>query len=212
VCTNVNPGTQTCGIGACENTVNQCVNGAPISCTPKPTEEETCNNVDDDCDNTVDNGDFEDLYEPNPNCGNYEQLAAVGSEGTVSYSTMNIYPSNDLDVYRVTLTETDNTCGCTGLGDTDEDYQVRVTLTAPLGIGSLELCANVDSCSFPVDNCIEVAAGNPGTFSMWVDGSCAAGGGNDSYYLYLRVRGDNAPAFKCHAYSLSYVFDAGYCR
>jgi hypothetical protein len=33
-CVNVNPGTQTCGVGACMNTVPQCVNGAPVACVP----------------------------------------------------------------------------------------------------------------------------------------------------------------------------------
>jgi hypothetical protein len=212
VCTNVNPGMQTCGIGECENTVPQCFNGAPQVCAPLPSSTETCNYLDDDCDSVADDGDFEDIYEPNPNCGSTKLLGTAGSEGTVTYSTMTIYESADADHYQATLMETDSTCGCTGLGSTDEDYQVRISLTAPTGVGSLELCANVDTCGFPVENCIEVASGNIGTFSMWIDGSCAPGGGNDAYTLYMRVRGDNAPAFECHPYTLSYVFDAGYCR
>jgi hypothetical protein len=212
VCTNVNPGVQSCGQGECENTVNQCQNGLPVTCNPLPSSTETCNYLDDDCDGTPDDGSFSDGYGSNGACGTTSQLGTVGSEGTTNYSNMNIYPLGDVDHYRATLQETDSTCGCTDLASTDEDYQVRVSLTAPTGVGSLQLCVNVDSCSFPVDNCIEVAAGNMGTFSMWVDGSCAPGGGNDSYTLYMRVLGDNAPSYECHAYTLSYVFDAGYCR
>ncbi|HEX2878362.1 MAG TPA: hypothetical protein VHO25_02380, partial [Polyangiaceae bacterium] len=152
------------------------------------------------------------IYESNPDCGNTRQLGTASSEGTVTYSTMTLYPDDEMDYFRATLQETDSTCGCTDLASTDEDYQVRVSLTAPAGVGSLRLCANVDTCGFPAENCIEVNAGNMGTFSMWVDGSCAPGGGNDLYTLYMSVVGQDAPGFECKPYTLSYVFDAGYCR
>ncbi|MBE7447565.1 MAG: hypothetical protein HS111_01350 [Kofleriaceae bacterium] len=62
--TNVNPGTQTCGVGACTRTVNQCANGAPVTCTPGSPTAETCNDIDDNCDGVVDNGAFSDAFEP----------------------------------------------------------------------------------------------------------------------------------------------------
>jgi len=49
-------GTTTCGVGACEASVANCVDGVPQTCvagTPRP---ETCNGSDDDC-----NGDVDDL-------------------------------------------------------------------------------------------------------------------------------------------------------
>ena len=51
-------GTTTCGVGACQRTVNNCVNGAPVTCTPgTPAPAETCGNgIDDNCDGAVDNG------------------------------------------------------------------------------------------------------------------------------------------------------------
>ena len=43
------------GMGACARAVKQCVNGA-IKCSKNPSAEQ-CNNIDDDCDGVVDNGD-----------------------------------------------------------------------------------------------------------------------------------------------------------
>ena len=49
-------GTFTCGAGACERTVQACVNGDVSACIPpQPTTNvDGCNNVDDDCDGAVD--------------------------------------------------------------------------------------------------------------------------------------------------------------
>ncbi|MEZ4458942.1 MAG: MopE-related protein [bacterium] len=50
-------GEETCGVGACEVTINVCVNGQEVACepgTPNPTE--ACDGVDDNCDGDVDEG------------------------------------------------------------------------------------------------------------------------------------------------------------
>jgi hypothetical protein len=48
-------GQTTCGVGACQNTVQNCVMGMPQSCTPGMPTAEICGNaIDDDCDGTVD--------------------------------------------------------------------------------------------------------------------------------------------------------------
>jgi hypothetical protein len=47
-------GTSTCGVGACQITVNACTNGTPGVCTPLPPQTETCNGIDDDCDGVID--------------------------------------------------------------------------------------------------------------------------------------------------------------
>ncbi len=51
-----NLGSTTCGVGACTRTINNCVNGAPQTCTPGTPAAEVCNGIDDDCDGVVDNG------------------------------------------------------------------------------------------------------------------------------------------------------------
>ena len=48
--------TETCGVGACEVTV-ECQDGTMPPCTPGEPQAETCNGLDDDCDGQVDNVD-----------------------------------------------------------------------------------------------------------------------------------------------------------
>ncbi len=48
-------GQTTCGLGICQNTVDNCVNGNPQTCNPLQGQQtETCNALDDDCDGIVD--------------------------------------------------------------------------------------------------------------------------------------------------------------
>ena len=55
---NFEPVVVNCGLGACENIVQtQCLNGqVDSSCTPNPPGAEICNQIDDDCDSTIDEG------------------------------------------------------------------------------------------------------------------------------------------------------------
>jgi len=54
--TDENLGTSTCGVGACQRTINACVGGVPQTCVPGTSSPETCNGIDDDCDGVIDNG------------------------------------------------------------------------------------------------------------------------------------------------------------
>jgi len=206
-CTNVNPGTQSCGTGQCLRTAPICVNGAPGTCTPGAPTTETCNNLDDNCDGTIDNGAFSDAYEPNPDCGSARQLGAVGSDQTNTYTSMTIYGSGDYDYYSIPMNETDSSCGC-GSFSFDEDYIARVSLTVPNDAGSYEICMNTNTCGWPAGYCFAVGAGTQINLTQNLDGACP---GSDNYTVYLRIRGVNPPGYECSPYTLSYMFDAGYC-
>jgi hypothetical protein len=207
-CTNVNPGTQTCGVGQCLRTAPICQNGAPATCTPGAPVTEACNDLDDNCDGTTDNGAFSDGYEPNPDCTSATQLGTCGSDQTITYNSMTVYGFGDYDFYRIPMTETDSSCSC-GFPFLDEDYRATVNLTVPTGAGSYELCMNTNTCGWPAGYCFEAAAGSTISLYQMLDGGCP---GNDNYTVYLRIRGDNSPAFECRPYTLSYNFDAGYCQ
>ncbi len=49
-------GEVTCGLGICQVTVEQCVDGQPVPCLPGPPSTETCDGTDEDCDGIPDNG------------------------------------------------------------------------------------------------------------------------------------------------------------
>ena len=52
-----NQGQTTCGVGACQVTVDNCIGGVPQTCTPgTPTAEVCDNSVDNDCNGSVDDG------------------------------------------------------------------------------------------------------------------------------------------------------------
>lgn len=216
-CLNLNPGTQTCGEGVCQVTVNQCANGGPVTCVPNSgaATPETCNGLDDDCDGTPDNSPaFADSLEPNGSCAAATSLAPVGSDDTSTYTTLNIYPSGDADYFQILATEDDSSCGCGGIS-LDEDYQFSITLTVPAGAGSYELCVGtpgvVGQCSFPEGNCVTVAAGTSQTLAYYLDGACGPAT-TDSYLNFVRISGLSVAAFSCAPYQLSYFFDAGLCR
>lgn len=56
-CTNVPGGSQTCGVGACERTVDRCENGAFKTCVPGTPTSEVCDEIDNDCDGLTDSAD-----------------------------------------------------------------------------------------------------------------------------------------------------------
>lgn len=211
-CTNVNQGTATCGSGPCTVTAPRCVNGSPNACTPNTSaaSAETCNDVDDNCDGVTDNGTFSDNREPNNSCAAAAGLGAVGSDQTLAWNTSTIYPSGDVDVFRITANETDSSCACCDFFCTDEDYQFTVTLTVPANAGSYQFCiGNTGECgSGNLPYCQPVSAGGSASWTYQLDGACASG---DSYSFFVKVEGLSSPGFECSPYRLTYGFDADRC-
>ncbi|MDA3864494.1 MAG: MopE-related protein, partial [Deltaproteobacteria bacterium] len=73
-------GTTTCGLGACEHIVDNCSGGANQSCdSMEGATSESCNNIDDDCNGSIDDGLARNCYlgasgcvEDPPGSGNYD--------------------------------------------------------------------------------------------------------------------------------------------
>jgi hypothetical protein len=208
-CTNVNVGTQTCGFGVCTNTVSQCANGAPLTCTPLPNATtETCNDLDDNCDNVVDNNaGFSDGFEPNNACASAKTLTTVFSDQTLTENSLTLYPSGDVDVFRINANESDASCACCDFFCTDEDYTLTVSLTVPVGAGSYEFCFQTATC--PPTFCQTVNAGSSALWVQNLDGACP---GQDNYGFYVTIRPLGSPGFECRPYTLSYTFDALVCH
>jgi hypothetical protein len=86
-------GSTVCGLGICEVTVDNCVNGVPQACVPAEPKIEKCNGVDDSCDGQVDegclclDGAMQACYTGAPNtigvgeCAFGSQLCAAGQWG-----------------------------------------------------------------------------------------------------------------------------------
>jgi hypothetical protein len=208
-CANIIPGNQSCGNGVCRVTVPMCINGAPNTCVPNSgaAHAESCNGLDDDCDGPIDDGAFADTSEPNNSCSEYRTLATVGSDQTLTFNNFTLYPSGDVDYYRIPAMETDSSCTCCDLFCTDEDFRLTITLTVPAGAGSYQFCSDT-ACGTVSNYCVTVPAGGSNYWQWNLDGSCP---GIDSYSVYVRVSPGNSPGFACAAYSLSYYFQSGLC-
>ncbi len=213
-CTNVtpSPAMTTCGTGACQRTVNRCSSGVPQSCTPGSPSAESCNNVDDNCNGSTDEGLSGDAYENNQDCS---ASRFIGTVDTVSGSNPNqititptIYGSGDVDVFQVNWRETDSSCQCCDWACTDEDYRMRVTLTVPADAGSYQVCARQSTCGGPWGACTTVAAGANASINVDRDGACDPFG-SDSGTVYIEVRGIGAPAFECAPYTLAALVQTG---
>jgi len=214
-CTNVNPGTQTCGTGVCQVSPNICSGGQPLMCVPNwaAASTETCDGVNNDCVGGIDDDPvLADSREPNNSCSAIRSLPEVGSDITLDAGFVNIYPQGDIDVFRIPMRENDSRChGCDFLGISDEDYRLIVDLTVPAGAGIYQFCLS-RSCGLPdASRCRNVVAGQRYRLGYSFDGGCDPLGGSDSYNAYVYINGTNASSFQCGGYTLSYFFDALIC-
>ena len=106
------PGSTTCGMGACQR-LSSCANDQ-VSCTPGSPPTETCNNIDDDCDGSVDEG---NVCNPD-SCSDTDGGIAPLVMGTVSgYLNGNSYSLSDFCIEIINATALDATMReyyCTG--------------------------------------------------------------------------------------------------
>jgi hypothetical protein len=166
------------------------VPGAPVT--------ESCNNTDDNCDGSIDNGAFTDIYETNNSCATVVTAGSMNTSGAAVTITPTLYASGDADYFRLDYVESDSSCGCCNLICTDEDYRMTITLTVPAGAGSYQLCGNGGSCS-GFTNCTTVSAGASGSIQIGFDGACP---GNDDGSAFVQITGQGAPAYECLPYTL----------
>ncbi|MDQ3032711.1 MAG: putative metal-binding motif-containing protein [Myxococcota bacterium] len=88
-CTGTTPGAcrdldsagdlTTCGLGACQRTIQRCIGGLPQICTPGTPSVEVCNGIDDDCDGTADDGSGASLCPAAANASTYTCAAGTCS-------------------------------------------------------------------------------------------------------------------------------------
>jgi N-acetylneuraminic acid mutarotase len=74
-------GLTTCGVGACQRTVQNCVGGVAQTCAPGAPTSEVCNGIDDDCNGIVDDA-------PAPTGVPNLTVSQVGTDASMSWSTV----------------------------------------------------------------------------------------------------------------------------
>lgn len=71
-------GTVTCGVGACQRTVEVCQGGRTVTCVPGSASVEVCDNIDNNCNGTIDEG----VSRPcTGDCGAGTQYCSAGAWG-----------------------------------------------------------------------------------------------------------------------------------
>jgi hypothetical protein len=196
-CTNVTPtpATETCGVGACQRTVNRCIAGVPNPCTAGSPTGEVCDNEDDDCNGTVDDNIAAASDSYANTCATASWIGNIAEDATAHLINATIYPDGDEDHFRFRAVEGTHTC----FPGTGQTYYVEVSVQPPTGVD----CRDYDIYLYD-DGCTQLrsaaAAGCvEDTISYSWGGTCAL---DDSRYFRVRVDGWGS-AWECALYELS---------
>ncbi|MCC6619627.1 MAG: putative metal-binding motif-containing protein [Deltaproteobacteria bacterium] len=157
-CSELNLGNVTCGTGICFRSVPRCVGGAENTCVEGEPADETCNTLDDDCDEAVDAADPIDLltWDLEPCalqagvCEGATKPAALCTDGSWDDCGADVYAAHDAAYEagaELTCDGLDNDCG----GGVDEDFSM-VTLDGALRSGVGATCG-VGACAGGVTAC-----------------------------------------------------------
>jgi hypothetical protein len=209
-CVDQDLGSETCGEGACETTVETCIAGVYQECTPPDPTDEICNDIDDDCDGVVDVADTFGVHtdEPNESCSDVTDLGAFkapdsGTTGNfVVPNTPTLYPATfpgqDNDYYVIHAQEpTDFPLDCLPFV-CFEQYDMTITITRPDDGTDFALCSSASGCN--TQSCTRTMSQD----LTWT-GECGEG---DDRYIYFSVRAPTVDEFDCHSYGLSISFTA----
>lgn len=93
LCMDIDRGTITCGTGACMRSVPRCVGGTEQMCSAGGGAPEICNNIDDNCNGSVDDGPPSTLCPP-PGGGVAVTACLAGGMCTISSCTPGFYDVN----------------------------------------------------------------------------------------------------------------------
>ena len=165
-CTDVNPGTISCGRGACRNTVPRCVNGAPNVCEPLPAQREVCNGVDDDCDGLVDAADPDLAVNDSPACEEQRGVCSGCTKppqlcvaGRWQRCTAAEYEDCSANVYQTTET------ACDGVDNDCDGQRDEIVGWDEANCGS---CGNVCSNAHGSTTCVNGEC-DPNCAGLWGD-------------------------------------------
>lgn len=164
--------------------------------------EETCNELDDDCDGATDVSTAFSTHphEPNDSCAALTDLgnARAPVTGMSVSDAPTLYPDGDLDYYTLFAQEpTDAFWDCIPY-ICEERYTVTITLTRPPDGAAYQLCASASDCG--AQTCTSGA-----TVTLNWTGTC---GGTDDRRIWFSVRSPGGGQFDCHAYDVRVSFDA----
>jgi hypothetical protein len=207
--------TQACGsaVGECKQGQQTCSNiGGVVQWGPctggtNPAAEGPlgCDGKDNDCDGAVDNGLTGDTAEGNETCAAARAYTTKDSDAAAQTLTMTIYPTGDVDYFKVSAVEDamDLLCCpwpfCNPPDPECNWLDVEIISPAVTGL-SYQATILPGSCTAPTQTFTTTSKK-----SVQWDGEC---GGDDSKDFWIKVTPTTSskPAFSCQAYTLKFQY------